>query len=343
MRHASVSIIICTRDRAQSLRHTLASMRRCVVPSGLCTEVLVVDNGSVDHTQRVVAETQLANLKLRYISEPRKGKGHAYNTGMREARGGVLLFTDDDVFVPPDWIERMSAPIRYNLADAVQGKIVCELPGLPKFFDAAKLGGFAEVDFGTEGRLIPGCELVGANMAFSKCCVEQIGCFNTLLGPGACGFFDDTEFSWRLAAAGFRVWYEPGAAVLHRPLSGRLSWLSLRNQWLRHGISSYVATSFCPSRRPAESVSLFRRILRGVKVMALESLIRRNPRITQDEMFMWMQLGSFWAKLRGIRRIAKSLNEVTVQPPLLLCSAHSLEARVDELATGLPEIAAPNL
>jgi glycosyltransferase involved in cell wall biosynthesis len=48
-----VSIIICTRNRADSLRETLASIGRCDVPADLPAELLVIDNGSTDHAREV--------------------------------------------------------------------------------------------------------------------------------------------------------------------------------------------------------------------------------------------------------------------------------------------------
>ncbi len=48
------SMLICTRNRAGSLRDTLSSLRRLRVPEGLCVELVVVDNGSSDGTKEVV-------------------------------------------------------------------------------------------------------------------------------------------------------------------------------------------------------------------------------------------------------------------------------------------------
>ncbi len=210
-----VSIIICTRDRAGSLLHTLRSIGRCEVPKGFCTEVLVVDNGSVDRTKCVVAETQLANVELRYISEPQKGKGHAYNTGMREASGEVFLFTDDDVLVPGNWIDGICSPICSGQADLVAGGV--------KFPDSherllanepfrSRRGWFASVE-DIDPRYPT--RMVGANMAFARHVAEALGGFDTRLGPGALGFYDETPFSWRALDAGFRLVARLEVAVEH--------------------------------------------------------------------------------------------------------------------------------
>src|SRR5687768_15493346 len=119
----TVSIVICTRNRADSLRETLVSMGNCQVPSHLPSELLVVDNGSTDHTRQVAEQAALANMPVRYIHEPRRGQSHARNRGLIEAIGDIFLFTDDDVRVPETWIERMCRPIADNEADAVVGGV----------------------------------------------------------------------------------------------------------------------------------------------------------------------------------------------------------------------------
>src|SRR5688500_3483272 len=98
------SIVICTYNRAESLRQTLDAMAEVSVPSSWSVELLVVDNASTDRTAQVVSDCGLSDMSVHYIYEPRRGKGNAYNTAMAAARGDVFLFTDDDVRPPRNWI-----------------------------------------------------------------------------------------------------------------------------------------------------------------------------------------------------------------------------------------------
>jgi glucosyl-dolichyl phosphate glucuronosyltransferase len=75
MQRVKVSIIICTRNRAESLLQTLESIGQCEIPADMPAELLVVDNGSVDHTREVVEQTALPNMRVRYVLEPKKGNG----------------------------------------------------------------------------------------------------------------------------------------------------------------------------------------------------------------------------------------------------------------------------
>src|SRR5580704_12336571 len=113
-----VSIIICSQNRAESLRLTLESIGKAAVPPGWTAELLIVDNSSSDHTRAIVTKAQLSNLTLRYIYEPKAGLSYARNAGLAAASGRIILFTDDDIHVPLDWIEGMCRPILEGTADA---------------------------------------------------------------------------------------------------------------------------------------------------------------------------------------------------------------------------------
>ena len=119
-----ISVIICTRNRAESLRATLETIGKLSVPEGWTVELLVVDNGSSDHTADVVRRASIPLMPVKHILEPRVGKSHAYNTGISTATGDVLLFADDDVRVPANWIEGMCRPMLHGGADAVAGGVV---------------------------------------------------------------------------------------------------------------------------------------------------------------------------------------------------------------------------
>jgi glycosyltransferase involved in cell wall biosynthesis len=211
------SIIICTRNRAESLRATLETIGKSSVPEGWTIEFLVVDNGSTDHTAEVVRRASFSQTPVKHIMEPRIGKSHAYNTGILTAGGDVLLFTDDDVRVPANWIEGMCRPILHGGADAVAGGVV-----FPRHIDhqlqmsplKERRGWLASTH-----ELDPRwpCRMVGANMAFHRRVLTKVPGFDTELGPGpeGLGNFEDTMFSWQLLAAGYKLVGALDVAVEH--------------------------------------------------------------------------------------------------------------------------------
>jgi len=171
-------------------------------------------------------------MQVRYLFEPRRGKGYAYNTGMAAAQGAALLFTDDDVKVPPNWVEGMCTPIIAGAADAVAGgvsipeKLACRIPCRQALFAGTK-----------DINAIRPDRFVGANMAFSRKVFESIGGFDVNLGPGALGFHDETLYSYLLCRKGFRLVSRFDVVVEHHFDPSRLTRRGLLDLAMRMGKS----------------------------------------------------------------------------------------------------------
>src|SRR5579862_1106876 len=103
-----ITVILCTYNRHQSLAAALESIADQHLPAGADWEVVVVDNNSSDHTREVVDQyCRKYPNRFRYVFEPQPGKSYALNTGIREAKGDVLAFMDDDVTVEADWLQNL--------------------------------------------------------------------------------------------------------------------------------------------------------------------------------------------------------------------------------------------
>ncbi len=235
---ASVSIILCTRDRADSLRQTLESLRECDRPPDLSVEFVVVDNGSTDHTRQVVEETVFHGSPLRRVFEPAPGLSRARNAGLRATASDVILFTDDDVRVPADWIAGMCQPILSGKADAVAGGV---------HFPAEYETRLSREPFRSRRGWLASTEamdpddprgLVGANMAFSRKVADALGGFDPELGAGALGFCEESLFALRLLDAGFRIRTACGVSVEHHFDLSRLTRSTLLKMASRMGQSA---------------------------------------------------------------------------------------------------------
>jgi glucosyl-dolichyl phosphate glucuronosyltransferase len=95
-----VTVAICTFNRAESLRRTLALLTTMQVPPRLSLEVVVINNNSSDGTDNVINEF-CCQLPLRREFEPRPGHSNARNRAVDVARGDYIIWTDDDVVVNP--------------------------------------------------------------------------------------------------------------------------------------------------------------------------------------------------------------------------------------------------
>ena len=96
------SVVMRSRDEADRLRLTLASLSRQTMP----TEVVVVNDGSTDHTPAVLAEAaREMSLSIVTHATPR-GRSGATNAGARAASGDVLIFLDGDTLAAPEYVAR---------------------------------------------------------------------------------------------------------------------------------------------------------------------------------------------------------------------------------------------
>lgn len=273
----TISIIICTCNRADDLRQTLMAIEQVKVPSLISCEVVVVDNASIDNTMEVVRDSRLSRMVLRYIYEAKKGKGNAYNTGIAAANGEVLLFTDDDVRPPQDWIDGMCSPILSGVADAVASGIIIaphlERPWM-KLMHRLCVSLSATEIVESEGALkADNVELIGANMAFSKRVLEKVPRFDPELGPGALGLGEDTLFSSQLRYAGYYILLALEVVVEHHFEASRLSRSGFMDYATKSGRSvAYIDYHW--SHTPLEFPRFF--ILRSFIQLLWWRLIRKS-------------------------------------------------------------------
>ena len=252
----AVSIVVATADRPDDLRRCLEDLQAQATSRPV--EIVVVDNrpGS-GATPAVVVDFP----GVRLVSEPRRGLSVARNAGIRASQGDIVVCTDDDVRLPPTWLESLVAPFARPEVGIVTGNVLpfeLETRAQQLFESYGGLGrGFVrrEADaawfrsFGS--RAVPTWELgATANAAFRASVLrrDDVGLFDERLGAGTpTGCSEDTLAFYRILRAGYVVVYEPDAYVWHRhrrtldELRGQLHAYSRGHvayhltTWLAHG------------------------------------------------------------------------------------------------------------
>ncbi len=106
MEKLSISVIIITRNRADSLKDTLASLTR---QSRQPDEVVVVDNASEDNTKDTVLGFK-DRLNIKYVYEARRGIPYARNAGLLSSTGDIIVSLDDDCVASDDWLKYTEIP-----------------------------------------------------------------------------------------------------------------------------------------------------------------------------------------------------------------------------------------
>ena len=209
----AVSVVLCTRDRAERL--ALALERLAAVPlQGLALELVVVDNGSSDHTSHVIdAFAARAGFPVLACFEPLPGLGRARNCGIAEARAELLVFTDDDCFFDPDYFRSLLLHFDAKSFGFGGGQI------LPVNADDDERVATLRLQ---EPRLIephayvltPGL-IQGANMFFRREVFDRVGVFRSDMGAGTPFPCEDIEMACRASNGGFVGLLHPEIKVFH--------------------------------------------------------------------------------------------------------------------------------
>jgi glycosyltransferase involved in cell wall biosynthesis len=252
-----ISAIISTYNRCESLRDTLDSLSLQELNDSFNYEVIVVDNNSKDRTKETVSNyIPKFSGRLRYLFEPRQGRSYALNTGIKEAKGEIIAFTDDDVIVDKKWALNLYLCLYGCGCDAVGGRILPLYPdNTPRWIRENKnilYGPIPLHDYGEDTkiydtkdkRMLP---FIGANQAFKKECLSEMGLFREDLGVGRGAMGEDTEFFRRLEKNNKRLYYCGQALVWHKVEKSRMS-LKYIAQWCIQSGRYYAAKDINTAR-----------------------------------------------------------------------------------------------
>ena len=118
-----ISIVIPAFNEALRLPATLDRVERYLAVAGTPVEVIVVDDGSRDATAEVVRERAARWPQLKLVAAERNsGKGAAVRLGMAAARGRFRVFSDADLSVPIDDMEKLLGPLRGGAGVAIASR-----------------------------------------------------------------------------------------------------------------------------------------------------------------------------------------------------------------------------
>lgn len=212
-----VSVVIPTYRRGEILLRTLELLFQLDPPPG---EILVVDQteqhppGVAQELQRLEAAGRIRVVRFSPPSIPR-----AMNVGLREARGSVVLYVDDDVEPALDLVAAHAARYAGGFA-AVCGQVLQpgEVPD-PAANQGPRAAGFrADLDFRYNGtRETELASVISCNLSVDREKALSIGGFDERFVGSAYRY--ETDFARRLVAAGHRILFAPEAFIRHLRLS----------------------------------------------------------------------------------------------------------------------------
>ncbi|KKO46813.1 hypothetical protein WG68_02380 [Arsukibacterium ikkense] len=194
------SIVIPSYNRAHSLANAIDSV---LAQSISDFEVLIVDDGSVDHTADLIAAVQ--DSRVRYIKQANGGATKARNKGITAARGRYIAFLDSDDTFLPRHLEQSLPVLQASEKNCVYSQVIVERGNNVRFLKPA--------------RAIKQHENISDYLLCYKGFVPTItlvlpsALANSVLYDENIGYGDDIDFAIRLAAHGgrFVMLKEPGA------------------------------------------------------------------------------------------------------------------------------------
>lgn len=213
------SVLIATFNRAEALAVTLQDLGRQSSPPD---EILVVDQSTDDGGEAEKITRNHAGSTLRYFRQHAPNAQKARNLAIKEARGEVLLFVDDDMRLPQGFVAAHLENYRDPDIDGVAGQVL--KPGQKPTLVLA----------GVCRKSKHGWLRFPLHYARRTACVNWPTCNGSVKRAVALsvgGFdeqftrtlYDDTDFSHRMFRAGARIVFDPGATAIHRkiPSGGR--------------------------------------------------------------------------------------------------------------------------
>ncbi len=236
---STLTILICTHNRAALLERTLASINLATLPSEIKVKIVVAVNACTDDTVARLKKYQSEGeagkfLELDFLEVPIAGKSHALNSALPTIEADLIALVDDDHRVDKNYLVGIeSAATTWPEADFYCGRILPDWTGVepawvhdtgpyrifplpvPRF----DLGD-APLSINSPDDAVPG----GGNLIGRREFFTHTGMFSTTLGPQGhdLGGGEDSEYVLRAFSNGLKCKYVPKIVQHHYVDSERL-------------------------------------------------------------------------------------------------------------------------
>lgn len=218
---AGVSIVIPVHNAVEHTSNCLAAVR-ATLGTRKDIELIVVDDASTDDTARTLTEMSAREPRLKVIrSQENQGFVASANLGAAAASNEILVFLNNDTIPLPGWLDALVATFKqYPQCGAAGGKLLfpdgrLQEAGGVVFRDgsAAHFGrNDADCDKSLFDYVRPVDYCSGALLATKRNVFRELGGFDSAFAPG---YYEDTDYCFRMRARGLTVLYQPRCAVVH--------------------------------------------------------------------------------------------------------------------------------
>lgn len=231
---ATVSVVVPTYNQGESVTATLDAVRQQTV---LPLEIVVVDDGSTDNTERLLRDYQCTEVPLKVIRQSNGGPGKARQRGWQEARGEIIAFTDADAIPYPQWIENALPAFDSPRVAGVEGRVTT-------------LGATPPTIYTHQVRNPFGGQFMTANMFYRRTVIEAVGGFKS-------AYREDSDLAFSVLEMGGEIPFAAESIVQHPPRQEDLLFLfrkarRRRYEGLLFKTHPDVAGKYLPKFQPTE-------------------------------------------------------------------------------------------
>ena len=316
-----ITVVVCTHNRAESLRQALASLYALETGGCFTYDVLVIDNASPDHTAEVIASAAKASqAPLRGVHEPNKGIVAARNRGVLEAAGKWIAFFDDDQLADNRWLLELHSTAEKQQVRSVGGAVHLQLPKgcdrqlAPLVRTLLGESRWSETTTPYTRSTSPGA----GNWLMERSLAVEVGMFQAANQ----GRNEDSDLYRRICLAGETSWFVPAAIVHHIITPDRLEDAYLLR--LARIVGQFVAERELSLDGHAKHLLLW--LLKGLRVglvfyprWLMSRLLGRTEKTLNLRCLLEIQrayLTQGWTLLSGPAAITKPGAEYRVPPKL---------------------------
>ncbi len=243
-----VSVIVPARNEESVIEECVESLNNSNYPKDKF-EIVAVNDRSTDRTQEILEKLQIStpNLKIVKISENNLqsnliGKQGALDSGIRQANGDIILLTDADCKVPPDWIKTISKPYKSPNIGLVASYTMVK--GTSLFDNIQSLEWILLCAMGSAGigfNIPLGC--YGNNMSVRKSFYNEVGGYEKI----KFSVTEDLALLLNIHKAGHKVHYlcDSGSCIKTRPIGSFKDYISQHKRWSFGGLDlGWIAPVF---------------------------------------------------------------------------------------------------
>jgi len=240
-----VSVVVPTYNRKEALIQCINSLLMQEYPKDKY-EVIVVDDGSKDGTEKEVEQIAEENSILKYHKQQNQGPGAARNRGIKKAKGKIILFIDDDCIAEKNWIKEHLKGYTDEKIGGVGGGIQ-----IPKTDSIIEKYGNTLLNYkklvGKDGLIRTGP--ITCNASYRKKALIAVNGFDEKLRQ-----YEDGDLGIKIAGKGYTFKYLPNAKITHKH---RMGLKELIRQHYNYGIGgALLGIKHAETHSPQKEIAL---------------------------------------------------------------------------------------